>query len=88
MAKGKEHSAERLRQHRQAEGEPWNMRNECYFCRFMQRVPGNAHIKCTNPDPEMEGHEHGKKKGWFFYPTLFDPVWKTKCCDNFEPKED
>ena len=61
--------------------------NECHFCKHKQNVPGTTHIKCTNPDPEMKGDKHGIKKGWFFYPQLFDPVWKKKRCQNFEQRD-
>ncbi len=60
--------------------------NECYRCVSKRSVPGNAHIKCVNPDPTMEGSRHGIKSGWFYYPMLFDPVWKSKLCSNYEPK--
>jgi len=63
-----------------------NMMNECYDCDFRRNVPGDMHIICINPDSEMEGNEHGIKKGWFFYPLLFDPVWKIKSCKNFRKK--
>jgi len=62
-------------------------RSECYSCKFMREVPGNAHIKCIYPDPYMIGSDHGIKNGWFFYPILFDPVWKEKLCNNYEEKE-
>ena len=57
--------------------------NECRKCKNKRKVPGNAHIKCVDPDPEMTGDEYGINKGWFMYPDLFDPTWKTKLCDNF-----
>jgi len=63
------------------------MKADCYKCKYKRSVPGNAHIRCAKPDPEMTGHEHGKKKGWFYYPRLFDPTWMTKECSNFEPEE-
>ena len=62
------------------------MMNECYYCQHKEEVPGNAHIKCRHPDPEMTGDAYGKRNGWFIYPTLFDPVWKTKDCQNFSPR--
>ena len=65
-----------------------NKTNECYFCKFKQEVPGDAHIKCSNPDSKMTGNKHGIIKGWFIYPLLFDPVWKTKKCSNFEKCEE
>jgi hypothetical protein len=58
--------------------------SECYSCIHKREVPGNSHIKCVKPDAEMTGHSHGIKKGWFMYPYLFDPTWKTKKCANFE----
>lgn len=57
---------------------------ECWDCSHRRPVPGNAHIECVNPDPEMTGNAHGIENGWFFYPLLFDPVWKTRKCSNFE----
>ena len=59
--------------------------NECYSCRERREVPGDAHIRCARPDPEMTGNQHGIDHGWFYYPLLFDPVWKTKLCDNYNP---
>ena len=60
---------------------------ECYKCNFMAEVIGDCHIKCLNPDPNMKGNLHGIKNGWFYYPLLFDPVWKKKLCANFQQKE-
>ena len=60
------------------------MRDECYSCKHKREVPGNAHIQCVKPDPDMVGNKHGIEKGWFMYPLLFDPVWKEKDCCNFE----
>ena len=62
--------------------------SECYNCKHKRNVPMNTHIKCVNPDPEMTGNAHGIKRGWFIYPSLFDPVWKEKRCANFEEKTD
>ena len=59
---------------------------ECYDCKNKQSVPGNCHIHCNKPDPNMTGNQHGIDKGWFMYPVLFDPAWKTKMCVNFEKK--
>jgi hypothetical protein len=47
-------------------------------------VPGNCHIACSNPDMHMTGNKHGIVNGWFFYPVLFDPIWMTKECSNYE----
>lgn len=59
--------------------------NECYTCKFRRNVPCNTHILCANPDPKMQGNPHGIKKGWFIYPILFDPVWKERDCNNYQP---
>jgi hypothetical protein len=40
------------------------------------------------PDPDMTGSVHGIINGWFLYPISFDPIWKTKDCNNFEERED
>ena len=65
-----------------------DLHNECYHCRHMREGPGDAHIQCMEPDPDMQGEPRAIHKGWFFYPLCFDPVWKTKTCCNYEPKVD
>ena len=62
------------------------IKTECYICDHKENIPGDCHIKCKKPDTEMTGDEHGIKNNWFHYPNNFDPVWKTKSCDNFELK--
>ncbi len=63
---------------------PRTKMNECHRCVHRRSVPGNCHIKCANPDPEMTGSAHGMRNGWFYYPMLFDPVWKNADCNNYE----
>lgn len=63
-----------------------DLKTNCYECKHRTYFPGSAHSTCRKPDPNMTGYEHGIKNGWFFYPFNFDPVWRTKECDNFEPK--
>ena len=58
--------------------------NECYTCAHMRSVSGDCHVRCAKPDPDMQGHRHGIKRGWFIYPSLFDPGWKTRKCNNWE----
>ncbi len=58
--------------------------SECYSCKYRRGVPGDCHSQCVNPDPAMTGDPHGIQHGWFFYPLLFDPVWKTKACANYQ----
>jgi hypothetical protein len=62
-------------------------KTECYSCKFMGRVAGNTHIDCQNPDPEIVGSRHGVDMGWFYYPILFDPVWKANLCRHFEKQD-
>ena len=57
---------------------------QCYKRKFKRNVSGNCHITCINPDINMTGNPHGINNGWFWYPVLFDPIWGTKKCDNFE----
>lgn len=74
-----------------------DVQNECHRCTHKRTVPGNCHgqtprgrspktIKCAKPDQHMTGNQHGINNGWFFYPSLFDPTWKTKKCVNYEEK--
>lgn len=63
------------------------VRNDCGNCRFKRDVPGNSHIQCVKPDPDMTGNQHGIKEGWFMYPILFDPTWCTAKCKNYESTE-
>ncbi len=58
--------------------------NQCYTCAHMRGVPGNCHIKCVKPDDTMIGNAHGIRNGWWMYPHLFDPVWNTTICKNYE----
>ena len=59
-------------------------RVECYSCKHKRAVPGNVHVRCVKPDALMTGDSYGIRNGWFFYPLLFDPVWKTRACTNHE----
>jgi hypothetical protein len=61
------------------------MINDCYNCVHRRNVAGNTHIECVNPDASMTGEPHGIRNGWFIYPWLFDPIWMTSKCANFEP---
>jgi hypothetical protein len=64
-----------------------NARKECYSCAHKRDIPGNCHIKCVKPDADMTGDLHGIRSGWFFYPRIFDPSWKTAMCKNYELNE-
>jgi hypothetical protein len=63
------------------------VQNECYCCKHKREVPGNCHIMCAKPSGTVKGHPHGISRGWFYYPFLFDPVWKTNFCSNHENHE-
>ena len=60
---------------------------KCYDCKFRRDIPGNAHSACANRDANVKGHEHGIRKGWFFWPFNFDPVWVIEC-DGVQRKEE
>ena len=62
------------------------VKNDCWNCKYKENILGEAHIACNKPDFTMTGNPHGIKKGWFYYPLLFDPVWMTSECKNFEEK--
>jgi hypothetical protein len=65
---------------------PMKLYEQCYNCKHSRSVPGNCHIQCVNPDPNMIGNPHGIREGWFYYPFLYDPVWGEKECINHEEK--
>ena len=65
-----------------------NDETPCHKCQYRREVIGNAHIRCANPDPKMTGNAHGIAHGWFIYPSLFDPIWKTKVCSNYSPVDE
>lgn len=62
------------------------MENNCYECTHKRNVPGDAHIACAKPDPELRGNIRAIQKGWWYYPMLFDPIWALNKCKNFEEK--
>lgn len=65
----------------------YDKRTECYSCKHRRSIPNNAHILCANPSIFVKGEEYGVKNGWFIYPLMFDPTWKTDRCKNFEEFE-
>lgn len=62
------------------------VKNDCRGCIHKRTVPGNTHILCVRPDEDMTGDAYGINQGWFIYPDLFDPIWMTKECCNFEAR--
>lgn len=67
---------------------PTQMAEQCYSCKHRRNVPGDTHIMCINPDRTMQGKPHGIAHGWFFYPYLFDPIWRASDCANYRSKDD
>jgi hypothetical protein len=63
------------------------MKTDCYHCQHRRRIPGEEHIKCAKPDPDMTGNDYGIRSGWFFYPYNFDPIWRTKECVNYTEED-
>ena len=59
---------------------------KCHQCIYKQPVPGDAHIACSNPDPQVRGDVGGVRNGWFYYPIVFDPIWMITECRNFKEK--
>lgn len=59
----------------------------CYKCKYREGLVGDAHSRCSNMEATVVGNPHGIKRGWFFWPLNFDPVWLEKC-DGFEQKEE
>ena len=61
---------------------------KCYDCVHRLTIPGNCHSRCNNVTAKVEGHEQGKRRGWFMWPLNFDPTWLLEC-DGFsdDPKD-
>jgi hypothetical protein len=57
----------------------------CYECTHRGTLPGDCHSQCGNRTARVVGHQHGIKKGWFFWPLNFDPTWLISC-DGFKAK--
>jgi hypothetical protein len=56
----------------------------CYKCAHRREIHGDS--RCDNTAAHVTGHAHGARKGWFFWPFNFDPVWLLTC-DGFEEKQ-
>lgn len=59
-------------------------KEECWDCVNRRPVAGSFHISCAKPDFSIKANIVGVRKGWFFYPYNFDPVWKESLCQNWE----
>jgi len=60
----------------------------CHACKHHLRIPGDCHISCVNPSAEIIGDQYAIRKGWFFYPLNYDPIWiLNENCPNFEEED-
>lgn len=66
---------------------PRPTQTNCHTCAHAREVPGNCHILCAKPCASVTGNKHGIERGWFMYPMLFDPTWRTNECANYEPTD-
>ena len=61
----------------------------CYHCVYREDIPGDCHLRCSNPleadELGISGNPHGIKHGFFCWPHNFDPVWLVSC-NGFEEK--
>ena len=57
----------------------------CYECAHRRGVSGDAHIRCRNEGAAVSGNPAGIRRGWFMWPTNFDPNWLVSC-DGFSPE--
>lgn len=57
----------------------------CYQCIHRGTIPADTHSCCANLSAKVTGNAHGIRKGWFFWPLNFDPVWLDSC-DGFSPQ--
>ncbi len=61
-----------------------NEKPNCYQCKHVRSVPGDAHKACANKAAKVSGAPHGIRSGWFSWPFNFDPTWLL-ACDGFDP---
>ena len=53
--------------------------NECYTCKYMEKIKRSVLVCCKMPDPYMKGDFLRPGD----YPTQFNPVLKTVKCHNY-----
>jgi hypothetical protein len=46
---------------------------------FIAKIAGGEAATNLPGSLDIEGDEHGIKKGWFAWPVNFDPVWLKHC---------
>lgn len=64
-----------------------NAAPNCFECIHSRSIPGDCHLACAKASAKVEGDETGIRRGWFFWPFNFDPVW-LRSCDSFAPKSE
>lgn len=67
-----------------AKGE-YDKNKSCHGCAHVRSHPHTHHVLCAKPCATVTGSPHGIERGWFMYPFMFDPVWRTSECGNYEP---
>ena len=61
------------------------IKNDCYNCKFREKIIGDAHSKCTNiwSKEDFKGKSKALTATWnqwsFSFPRNFAPHWIKKC---------
>lgn len=65
------------------------MKPKCYTCKYREDLVYDAHSCCTNnksiKELNIKANQHGISRGWFMWPSNFDPVWLENC-DGYKEK--
>jgi hypothetical protein len=65
-----------------------NPETECWTCVHRMSLPGsNGRIRCLQPDSQMTGDPIAMRGKGFLYPLVFDPLFKTRLCRNYEEED-
>lgn len=59
-----------------------DMSGKCYTCKYRKNIPGDCHSSCGNQLATVKADPYGIRKGWFFHPFNFDPIW-LRYCDGY-----
>lgn len=57
---------------------------ECFSCKYGLKWTKNAKVTCLKPHSGVIRSDEMKGIGVWYYPLLFDPVWKLNMCKNYE----
>ena len=58
-------------------------RQECFRCKYAMVWWYNSYVTCLKPSDDVKYSNNAEAVVWY-YPLLFDPVWKTKGCKNYK----